>query len=660
MVTSHVTDGQAAAAVVRSLATAAKTMRLYPPASPIPLAATRSAVDAIDAALASEPALPLVVAQDGFTLYGAPVLVPGADDIAHMLTAHGVADVTFQPGCTAEELTGFLGVLLQDPDALQSNGGITAALSRAGVGAIHVSEVMLTALVGEETAAEDLDDFLRTLASDPARLSAWLAAAVKGDPGALSDGLLELTRAAGGRGLDALVRALGIAFLAQDTPGKDTLVGVALGNSEASALLCSVLQSLRAEDLAAAFCSGLYGANMLSLSHVLTALPFGDRLASILEEVRPLLVDDGREDRELEFFEHMIEVRSVVHEEVALPDSVPDYRTVATLGAVSETDVRRARTEVETSGGTVRMRTIRTMLSLLDQQQDFDLWTETLTNLASSVPSLFSNREFALANRVLGDMATRESRTTKPWPGVAEQVRKAMDRATSAEAMAALLAGVLERPENADLAHEILRRAGGPAQQRLVAAALDSNDPRAMDAAGQLLGGQLVDLLVSIAPQAEPRWAGPIAARLARENEPRPRQALQALAHRPDTESRVAIAEALAGAMTPAAVQLLTSLARDPSPEVAAAAVRALGVSSAPGAAAALGSLFETLDSDGRDFTTAREVLGALARTTDPTATSILEQISSRRAFIKRGHFAEVQDLATRALAMRSGKEADR
>ena len=660
MVTSNVADDHAATAAVRALVTAAKTVRLYPPSSPIPLAAIQSTVDALDAALGSEPALPLVVAEDGFTLYGTVVSPPGAGDMARMLTAHGVADVTFLPGCTAEELTGFLDALLKDPDTLESGGGITAALSLSGVRSIHLSEVVLTTLLDEEEAAEDLDDFLRTLASDPARLAAWLATAVKGDPGALADGLLELARAAGSTGIDALVHALGLAFLAQDTAGKDTLIGVALGKSEAASLLCSVLRSLRAEDLALALSSGLYGANMLSLSHVLTALPFGDRLTSILEEIRPMLVEDGREERELEFFEHMIEVRSKTREEVPLSQSVPDYRTVAALSAVPEADVTRARTEAETSGGTVRMRTIRTMLSLLDQQQDFELWAATLNSLAAAVPSLFLHREFALANRVLGDIVTRESRTTKPWPGVAEQVRKALDRAVSAEAMAALLAGVLDQPEAADVAREILRRAGATAQQRLVEAALDSEDPRALDVAGELLGGQFVDLLVALAPQAEPRWVGRIAACLARESEPRPRQALQALAHRPDVPSRVAVAETLAGAATPAAVQLLTSLARDSSAEVAAAAVRALGTSATPGGAAALGSLFDSLDSDGKDFGTAREVLGALARTSDPTATSVLEHIAARRAFIKRGHFVEVQDLATRALAMRSGKEAER
>ena len=62
----------------------------------------------------------------------------------------------------------------------------------------------------------------------------------------------------------------------------------------------------------------------------------------------------------------------------------------------------------------------------------------------------------------------------------------------------------------------------------------------------------------------------------------------------------------------------------------------------------------DELDVDGKDFAVARELIGALAHTGDPGATEVLAGLASRRALIKRGHFAEVQDLANQALSQRA------
>jgi hypothetical protein len=74
-----------------------------------------------------------------------------------------------------------------------------------------------------------------------------------------------------------------------------------------------------------------------------------------------------------------------------------------------------------------------------------------------------------------------------------------------------------------------------------------------------------------------------------------------------------------------------------------------------PGCAAALEIRLSELDVYGKDFPLAREVIGALAHTPDTSAAEVLGRLSSRRTFIKRGHFAEVQELARQALAARLG-----
>jgi hypothetical protein len=83
--------------------------------------------------------------------------------------------------------------------------------------------------------------------------------------------------------------------------------------------------------------------------------------------------------------------------------------------------------------------------------------------------------------------------------------------------------------------------------------------------------------------------------------------------------------------------------------------VRAIGRVSAPGCAAALEIRLSELDVDGRDFPLAREIIGALARTPDTSAAEALGRLSSRRSLFKRGHFAEVQELARQALTARLG-----
>jgi len=78
-----------------------------------------------------------------------------------------------------------------------------------------------------------------------------------------------------------------------------------------------------------------------------------------------------------------------------------------------------------------------------------------------------------------------------------------------------------------------------------------------------------------------------------------------------------------------------------------------MGRSTVPGAAAELQRRFDELDCDGKDFIPCREIIGALARSADPSATAALEHIVARKALIKRGHFAEISDLAKQALSAR-------
>lgn len=644
---------RAVEAVVRSLTTAAKTLRLYPASSPIPMQAMQAAVDALGSVLAVQPTLALVVARNGFSFLGKPVNAAGAVDLANLLTSHGIAEVDFLPGCSAAELSAFMSVVLKDAADVLADGGAAAALAMAGAANVVVSEVVLTTVVAEMAEAEDIDAFLRDLAGDERKLAAWLASATAGDPSALSDGLAELARAVGPGGLASLEATLGKAYLAQDAVARDALVGLALGGTEGAPVLQGMMQSLRPTEVASSLSDGLYAKNMLSMSNVLTSIPFAS-LDAIIDELRPMLAGEGHTAREMEFLNRMLEARTNTGREMPLADRHLDYQRVAEFAVVDPGTLQVARTEIGTSASTVNTRTVNTMLSLLDQQQDFGLWSKTLQNLASVVPSLIEQGDVALADRVLADLSSREARTTQPWPGLAEQMREAFGRATSAAAMSALLGAALENPDHISAAEAMLKRVDPAAQQRFVAAALDQRQHGGLEMADRLLGRRLVGLLVTLAPDVQWFQAGAIALRLSHETDLHSRDALVALARRPDERSRQEVAKALAETSSALGVSALAELLKDPALEVAVTATRALGHSPGLGTAAALERHFDTLDWTGKDFALAREIMGALSRTPDTDATRVLEKITGQRTLIKRGHFAEVQDLARQALASRS------
>ncbi|MDO8847001.1 MAG: hypothetical protein Q7W51_01245 [Coriobacteriia bacterium] len=643
---------RAVEAVIRSLTTAAKTLRLYPPSSPIPTQAMQTATDALAGVLEAQPTLPLVVAREGFSFRGAPVNTAGAVDLANLLTSHGVAQVDFLPGCTTTELSAFMDVVLRDPAEVLAGGGAAAALAMAGAANIVVSEVVLTTVAAEMEAAGDIDAFLRELAGDEQKLATWLATAAAGDPGALSDGLAELARAVGPGGLESLQAALGKAYAAQDTASRDALVGLALGDSDGAPVLKGMMGSLRPDEVATSLADGLYARNMLSMSNVLTAIPFAS-LDQIIAELRPMLAGEGHTARELEFLDRMLDARTSSGREMPLADRQLDYQRVADFANIDAASLHAARTEIGASGSTVNTRTVNTMLSLLDQQQDFDLWSKTLQNLASIVPSLIEQGDTALASRVFTDLSGRESRTTQPWPGLAEQMREAFQRATSADAMSALLTAVLDDPEQVRHAESILRSIDQPAQARFVAAAIDQRQRGGLEMAERLLGRRLVGLLVNLAPEVPWFQAGAVALHLSKETDLHSRDALIALARRPDERSRQEVAKALAASSAALGVSILAELIKDPALEVSVTAVRSLGHSPGLGTATALERGFDALDWTGKDFALAREILGALARTPDSDAVRVLEKVTGQRTLIKRGHFAEIQDLARQALAAR-------
>jgi hypothetical protein len=325
---------------------------------------------------------------------------------------------------------------------------------------------------------------------------------------------------------------------------------------------------------------------------------------------------------------------------------------VASIAELTQEEVESLKAYTNEGREGASTASVNTILTLLDQQQDFELYCRTADALAALVPRLIETGELTLAHKVLRELSAREGRAVQPWPELNGRLRAAIGTAVSPKSMAALIGAVISNPDVLPQARDIARLAGEAAGPAMIEQAI-ALKAEGIAAAEQIVGRRIVDLLAAYLPHAQWFQLSHAVARLARESDPRSQQAVEAAIRRPDEQSRREIANGLALAGTSGS-RLLAAMMRDDSPEVATVAIRGLARGGAPDAGMLLAARLEEMDIDGKDFPLAREVIGALARVTDSAAGDALTRLASRKTLIKRGHFAEVQDLASQALAARA------
>lgn len=649
-------DARRIESLVRALSAAAKSLRLYPPTNPMP----RQSVEAVRTLLeeyfsSGMAVLSLKVAREGFVMGGQAVAGSGLGaELLSDLQGHGVAELDFLPGSSIDEILAFLGAVSEDPQEVRTQGGISVVLASAGVDTVRVIDVHLTVADQVGPAADqDIDEFLRELARDPDKLSAWYAAAASGDPHTFEEGLLELVRVSGPGGLEGLLESLSGAFTAQNHDCKDALMGLAMDAGPVRDLAGGMFSFLESGEIAGAVLGGAFGKNMLSLSTALTRLPLEQVTAQVRAEVQAMLPGTGHSDKESRFLEHMIGAREGRAAEKPLADADGTYRKMMEVAALPQDALDRARATVSGSAGALTAASVHTISTLLDQQEDFELFCQGADSLAAMVPRLIEQGDLEMAARVLADLSNRMANTATLWPALPERLRASIEVATGPTSMTALMARVAEDTERVEVAKRILRHGGESAAKALVAEAM-SHKAEGIAVAEQLVGRRIVDILGEIAATAQWFQVRPVVARLAREGDSRSMQVVEALLRRSDEQSRREVAGGLADAGSPAAMRLLGIALKDPQAEVAIVAARAVARSGQPGAAALLVGRLSELDHDGNDFIMAREFIAALARVPEPAAEEALKKLASRKALIKRGHFAEIQDLVARALEHRA------
>lgn len=643
--------------VVRALATAAKALRLYPPSSPIPKQSVQAAEETLaDYFRDGQAIISLTVAREGFTLYGEPIgaMITGARELADELRNNAVAELDITPGCTADELLGFLAIAIKSPEEVHAGGGLSSMLVAAGIETIRVVDVHLTVVEQVGPAQDqDVDEFLRSLARDPEKLASWFAAASSGDPATFEEGLMELVRVCGPSGFDGLLQSLSGAFSSQGAEGKDALLGLAMEQGPTRDLTGGMFRFLSSGDIAGSILGGTFGKNMLSLSSALTHLPLEQVTAQVRAEVQAKLPETGHSSKEAEFLDHMIDVRQMTVPEPALIDADATYRSVIEAARLSDESIATARDAVAASQGALTTASVRTMLQLLDQQKDFELYCAGADNLASMVPRLIEQGDLVLASTVLTELSNREAFNVGPWPELSGRLRDALCVAAGPRSMGALIRAVVEDRSLIPTARTIVRHAGDAGPPALVAEAITLKAD-GLEIAEELLGRRVIDSLNQLASSAQWYQLGPIAGRLARESDSRSMATLESLMRRPDEQSRREVATGLAAAGGAVAQKLLGRALRDPSTDVQIVAARAIARSGQPGAAELLAARLAELDVDNADFAVGRELIAALTRIPGPAADEALGKLASRRSLMKRGHFAEVQDLVKQAQALRT------
>ena len=331
--------------VLRALSTAARSLRLYPPTSPIPRQTVDSALEALGEYFSLGSAdLRLAVAREGFAYEGEPIASNMAVslELASTLRDHGVAQVDIIQGATDADLLGFLSVVSRSADEVRAEGGISSVIEGLGVYSVTLTDVQLVTV--DQSALSSVDSEMRLLeiADSPAKLGRWFSTVSAADKETFRSSLNEFVEVTGEDGTDSLADVLSGTLATQPADNRDALLSLALEPGVARQLAARMFSMMDASDIASSILDGKFGRNMLSLSSALANLPFDGVADSVRREVLEMLPVTGHGPNEAAFLGHMLAVRDSGMPEPALVETDRTFKTIVQAGSVSEADVARA------------------------------------------------------------------------------------------------------------------------------------------------------------------------------------------------------------------------------------------------------------------------------------------------------------------------------
>ena len=242
-----------------------------------------------------------------------------------------------------------------------------------------------------------------------------MTACAAGDPAAFEEGLAELVSAVGPEGRDELlVDARDRVRRAAPGDARRAAAPRAERRRGARSVVGGMTPLLGSDGMAAALVDGSLGLNMLSLSNALAKLPLDEAVAAVRERVQARLREAGHTDAESVYLDHMLEMRALREPEPPVNDADKTYHAVARAADLRDEDVARARDAVVGSIDGTRVVGVKTMLCLLDHEDDFDLFCATATNLGAMVPQLLEAGELTLSAEVLQELSRPRGPRDRP------------------------------------------------------------------------------------------------------------------------------------------------------------------------------------------------------------------------------------------------------
>jgi hypothetical protein len=584
--------------LVRLLAAASASARLYPPASELP----RQAADKF-ARKSNGLSGPVryIVEPHGIRVGDDDVAAGNSQAIAFAEALHAmqVGQLVIAPGLTLEETTAFIAITNSEPSEVRANGGVRTQLGKAGVSHLAVIEVTLRTseeggLLGLDLTTAPLDEIAHEIAASAERRAAGKA---EGDE--MADAISRLEDATRAIAMERVAQAM----MRLDEATRQRMLSLSLtADSEGQRAegILSVVAQMKPATLARllTLVAAQLGTEPSRIAGALRLPPDTAKMLGILLEPRPSYEPDFGKSTP----DQAAEIATTISDE---PDDGDVERQVS-LSSPALASARALATATSVSRTHLDIETVRGMSEVLGQAARdgaFPTVREALRRLDEIAGDPLMADEVLQARAVLAD------------PTVLADVCRAPE--TDADAAMAGEILVAAGPSGAEALLDAYVRVGEP-QRSLLRPVLRGLSEGVLGAARSHLRSADPKLAVAILytlPQLGDRRAVPVIA-----------QTLDSL----DEQVRFAAVTALASMPVPEATQALARALNHREPETVRHVVRELGRARNNAAVPALSRALEDINVFARTYETRKEIIGTLEQIGTPEAEKALRGFAQR------------------------------
>jgi hypothetical protein len=676
---------QIAEGLVKAMSAAARTLRLYPESSPLPLQAIRNFHSALTEALTEVPFMSIGVTRGAFVYQGQKFGEEneGLCAFATDLYSHHIAGVIFRPGVNEHELLEFLRLLMLDSLLVREQGGMSAMLLEQQVSNIQVDEIELRVVAEEgpegsaatqmaihlvddvsQTAVRAVEQFFLSMSSSVPEMVAWLKSV---SPPSIDE------NAGAAENIVAAVRQLGMSIsqttelpqdqalyfrniaegiLTLDEPVKsDVLCGHLIPESAEGNIFAKILSQFSDAELADLLAANADGA-MGKVGELVEDLSvLGQRQQEIFSLLEPMLEEKGHPPQETNAIKDAVRAGEKDRAGRGMNDEVLEILTA--VSEYSDEDLGAIDSVNEASTADVTdMSAVKIELQLLSQTDCEEEFVRTLGSLGDVLVRVVEQGQIPLAAEVLDTASARARSAEKMWPGVGVAMNDLRERVgdegivaivqflrlktTEREMLAAARFVGLLSDSALDHLIDVLAEESSMAVRKRLCAVLSDTGRKSIRVIAKRLSDPrwyLVRNVLSVFGMMRDLDALPYIE--------------QTLAH-PDARVRLEAIRTIGLLRAPETTPWLVASLDDSDASVRVAAARWLGRMRARDAVEALGRVAESRARG--DFDVAKAAVQALGQIADESARPFLEKIAARRGLFARKRARELKSLAATAL----------